>query len=131
MVWERQKSASGSPWEARVGYSRAVRHGPLVWVSGTTATDAEGAVLWEGDAFGQARCVFEKIARALEDVGATLADVVRTRMYVTDIEDWKAVGRAHKEAFGDGAPCATLVQVAGLIAPGLLVEIEVDAVVAR
>ncbi|MCO5295996.1 MAG: Rid family hydrolase [Fimbriimonadaceae bacterium] len=99
-------------------------------MSGTTATDTEGKVACVGDPFGQAQHAFAKIAKALEELGAGMQDVVRTRMYVTDVNDWEAVGRAHKEAFGETGPCATLVQVAALIDPAILVEIEAEAVVA-
>lgn len=129
MVGHRRNVSSESPWEAKFGYSRAVRLGPSVWVSGTTATDGEGRVLCEGDMFAQARLIFEKIERALSDAGARMSDVVRTRMYVTDLGRWEEVGRAHGEVFGEICPCATLVQVAGLVDPAMLVEIEVEAVV--
>lgn len=126
---ERKNFGSGAPWEARVGYSRAVRVGDRVWVAGTTAADAEGNVLCPGDAYGQARAVFQKIEGALEQAGVRMKDVVRTRMFVTRIEDWEDVARAHGEFFSEIRPVSTLVQVQGLIDPGMLVEIEVDAVV--
>ena len=127
----RTRYASGAPWEAAVGYSRAVRVGPFVHVAGTTATDADGAPLAPGDAGRQAEIVLAKVRDALERAGAGLADVVRTRIYVTDIADWPAVGRAHGAAFGDVRPAATMVQVAALIDPALVVEIEADAIVAE
>lgn len=112
-----------------MGYARAVRVGPHVHVAGTTATDAEGRVVGEGDAYVQAVQILQKIAAALEEAGASLADVVRTRLYVTDIRRWEEVGRAHGEVFGAIRPAATMVEVARLIDPALLVEIEVDAYV--
>jgi enamine deaminase RidA (YjgF/YER057c/UK114 family) len=124
----RRNVGSGGPWEARVGYSRAVRIGPHVWVAGSTAMTPDGLV-GRGDAYAQARQTFATIERALAEAGATLADIVRTRTYVTDIGEWEAVGRAHGELFGDIRPVATMVEVARLIDPEILVEIEVDAYV--
>lgn len=125
---ERKLISSGTPWEAMAGYSRAVRVGGSVYVSGTTASDASGAVQHEGDAAAQARYVIRKIEAALVEAGASLADVVRTRIYVRDIADWPAVARAHGECFGAIRPACTLVR-AELIEPVMLVEIEAEAVV--
>lgn len=121
--------SSGTPWEASVGYSRAVRVGDRVFVSGTTASREDGTTVAIGDAGGQAKYILEKIAAALKEAGATMSDVVRTRMFVTDIARWEEIGRAHGEAFGDIRPAATMVEVARLINPDHLVEIEVDAVI--
>ncbi len=118
---------SGNPWEPVVGYSRIVVRGDTAWVSGTTAT-VDGAVVHPGDAAAQTRHVLATIRRSLERAGFTLADVVRTRMYVTDIGRWEEVGRAHGEVFGDIRPAATMVEVSRLVDPGMLVEIEADAV---
>ena len=125
---ERQLVSSGTVWEGRVGYSRAVRLGNLVFVSGTTATDDEGRLVAPGDAEGQAAYIIEKIGRALVEAGASLADVVRTRVYLTDVNDWEAVGRAHARHFGETRPANTLVGVGALVGDGYLVEIEADAV---
>ena len=118
---------SGAPWEGVVGYSRVVVRGDAAWVSGTTSL-VDGAVAHPGDAAAQTRQVLATIGQALERAGFTLADVVRTRMYVTDISRWEEVGRAHGEVFGDVRPATTMVEVAALIDPGMLVEIEADAV---
>lgn len=126
----RQLIASGSPWESIVGYSRAVRVGRNVHVAGTTATADDGKIIAPDDPAGQTRYILEKICRALAEAGATLHDVVRTRMFVTDIARWEDIGRVHGEFFRDVRPVATMVQVARLIDPGLLVEIEVEAIVA-
>jgi enamine deaminase RidA (YjgF/YER057c/UK114 family) len=124
----RRLIGSGAPWEAQVGYSRAVRVGNVVQVAGTTAT-VNGAVVGVNDAYEQTRVALAIIRAALEDAGARLEDVVRTRMFVTDIARWQEVGRAHGEVFGDIRPAATMVQVAGLIDPAHLVEIEAEAIV--
>lgn len=127
---ERQTSSTGTPWEKTVGYSRAVRVGPHVFVSGTTASDSDGTTVAVGDAYKQTVYIFRKIEKALADIGARLADVVRTRMFVTDISRWEEVGRAHGEFFAGVNPAATMVEVRRLINPDHLVEVEVDAVVA-
>jgi enamine deaminase RidA (YjgF/YER057c/UK114 family) len=121
------RMGSGAPWESVVGYSRVVVHGDSAWVSGTTAT-VDGAVVHPGDAGAQTRVALTTIARALADAGFTLGDVVRTRMYVTDITRWQEVGRVHGEFFGDVRPATAMVQVAALIDPDMLVEVEADAV---
>jgi enamine deaminase RidA (YjgF/YER057c/UK114 family) len=118
---------SSSPWESVVGYSRVVVRGETAWVSGTTAT-VDGSVLHPGDAAGQTRQALANIADALERAGFTMNDVVRTRMYVTDISRWEEVGRVHGEVFGDIRPASSMVQVSALIDPAMLVEIEAEAV---
>lgn len=123
----RQNISSGGKWEPIVGYSRAVRTGSFVHVAGTTAADADGTVVGRDDPYAQTQYILEKIRVALESVGARLEDVVRTRMFVTDISRWEAVGRAHGEVFAAIRPAATMVEVARLIEPDLLVEIEADA----
>lgn len=126
---ERTNLDTGTRWEPVVGYSRAVRVGRHVFVSGTTATDADGKLVGIGDAYAQAKQILGNIARALERLGARMDDVVRTRIFVTDIAQWQAVARAHGEVFGSIRPACTMVEVKGLIDPDMLLEIEADAAV--
>jgi enamine deaminase RidA (YjgF/YER057c/UK114 family) len=124
---DRQRVSTGTEWEPLVGYSRAIRVGGRVLVSGTTGTDAEGVV--SGDAYEQTERALANVERALAELGAGLEDVVRTRMYVTDIGEWEAVGRAHGERFGEVRPATSMVEVTALIDPAMVVEVEAEAVV--
>jgi enamine deaminase RidA (YjgF/YER057c/UK114 family) len=127
MAPDRQNFSSGAKWEEVVGYSRSVRVGNRVSVSGTTATDANGNIVGVGDGYAQATQCLRNIEETLKQAGATLADVVRTRMFVTDISRWAEYGRAHQEFFGNVRPCATMVEVRALIDPRMMIEIEVEA----
>jgi enamine deaminase RidA (YjgF/YER057c/UK114 family) len=126
---KRENVTSGTVWESRVGYSRAIRRGPFVYVSGTTATDGSGGYVGIGDPYAQTVHAINNIKVALEAVGAGLSDVVRTRIYVVDIEDWEKIGAAHGEFFGQTRPVTSMVEVRRLIAPEILVEIEADALI--
>jgi enamine deaminase RidA (YjgF/YER057c/UK114 family) len=126
---ERKRVTTGTEWEPRVGYSRAVRIGDRILVSGTTATDEDGDPVAPGDPAAQMRRALETVVDAIEAAGGTREHVVRTRLYVTDADDWEAVGEVHREFFGDVRPASTMVEVSGLLGPEYVVEIEAEAVV--
>lgn len=129
MNWMRQQVSSGAEWEQTVGYSRAVRVGNIIHVAGTTAVGSDGRLVAPGDAYAQAKRIFEIIGAALAELGAGFEQVTRTRIYLVNPEDWQAVGRAHGEIFGQIRPASTMLAVHALLVPEMLVEIEVDAVV--
>jgi enamine deaminase RidA (YjgF/YER057c/UK114 family) len=126
---QRTNISSGSPWEPKIGYSRAVRVGDMVFVSGTAAVGDDGATVAPGEGYAQAKFILEKIGKALKQAGASFEDVVRTRMYITDFAHEDGVGRAHGEVFSQIRPATAMIQVAGLIRPDMVVEIEADAVI--
>lgn len=126
---KRTNISTNTKWEPFVGYSRAVKKGPFVYVSGTTAVDENGQLIGKGDAYLQTKAILEKIGNALNSTGAEFSDVVRTRMYVTDISLWEDVGRAHGEVFRDIRPASTMVEIKALVDPDMLVEIEAEATI--
>lgn len=127
MPTDRQNISSGAKWEDIVGYSRAMRVGTRIYITGTTALDEQGEIVGLDNGYAQAKQCIRNIERALKQAGATLASVVRTRMFVTDISRWREYGKAHREFFNDIRPCATMVEVRALIDPQMLIEIEVEA----
>jgi enamine deaminase RidA (YjgF/YER057c/UK114 family) len=126
---KRQNFSSGAKWEDIVGYSRAVKVGNVVEVTGTVAADEEGRVIGRNDAYKQTRCIYQKIEKVLQQAGASMKDVVRVRMFVTDISLWEEYGRAHSEFFKQIKPCNTMVEVSALIEPDYLIEIEATAII--
>lgn len=125
---ERQRVSSGSHWEQKVGYCRAVKVGPQIFVSGTAPSDGQGGTYAPGDAYAQTKRCFEIIQNALRELGADLSDIVRTRLYITDFSHWEDYARAHQELFGDHPPASAMVGIASLVNPDMLIEVEADAI---